>query len=99
VRERLLRTILIFSGDLQHERERPDMERKYMNSDKSQRKEPELTTSWSGISIQSKLAFSGINCNRRLGLSPCAGVATGLLKTPRKQFKKQAKMKQHWYLS
>jgi len=27
----------------QHERERPDMERKYMNSDKVQRKEPELT--------------------------------------------------------
>jgi len=32
--------------------------------------------------IQSKVAFSGINRNRRLGLSlrsPCAGVATGLL--------------------
>jgi len=28
----------------QHERERPDMERKYMNSDKAQRKGPELTT-------------------------------------------------------
>jgi len=28
----------------QHERERPDMERKYMNSDKAQTKEPELTT-------------------------------------------------------
>ena len=43
-RERLLRTILFYSGHLQHERERPDMERKYMNSDKVQRKEPELTT-------------------------------------------------------
>ena len=42
--ERLLRTILFDSGHLQHERERPDMERKYMNSDKAQRKEPELTT-------------------------------------------------------
>jgi len=28
----------------QHERERPDMERKYMNSDKVQRKEAELKT-------------------------------------------------------
>jgi len=38
--------------------------------------------------IQSKLAFD-INRNRRLGLSPspCAGVATGLLKTPRIQLK------------
>jgi len=42
--ERPLRTILFYSGHLQHDRERPDMERKYMNSDKSQRKEPELTT-------------------------------------------------------
>ena len=42
--ERLLRTILFYSGHLQHERERPDMERKYMNSDKAQRKEPELAT-------------------------------------------------------
>jgi len=42
--ERLLRTILFCSGHLQHERERPDMERKYVNSDKVQRKEPELTT-------------------------------------------------------
>jgi len=31
------------SGHLQHEREKPDMERKYMNSDKAQWKEPELT--------------------------------------------------------
>jgi len=29
---------------LQHERERPDMERKYMNSDKVQRNESELTS-------------------------------------------------------
>jgi len=35
---------LFYSGHLQHERERPDMERKYMNSDKAQRKEPELAT-------------------------------------------------------
>jgi len=47
-----------------------------------------------GINIQSKLAFSDINCNRRLGLSPrspCAGVATGLLKTPITQHKKTGK--------
>jgi len=43
-REHLLRTIWFYSGHLQHERERPDMERKYMNSFKAQRKEPELTT-------------------------------------------------------
>jgi len=38
----------------------------------------------------SKLPFSDINRNRRLGLSsrrPCAGVATGLLKTPKTQLK------------
>jgi len=29
---------------LQHERERPDMERKYMNSDNAQWKDPKLTT-------------------------------------------------------
>jgi len=32
------------SGHLQHNRERPDIERKYMNSDRAQRKDPELTT-------------------------------------------------------
>jgi len=42
-RERLLRTILFYSCHLQHERERPDMKRKYMNSDKVQRKEPKST--------------------------------------------------------
>ena len=42
--ERLLQTILFHSSHLQRERERPDMERKYMNSDKVQTKEPELTT-------------------------------------------------------
>jgi len=55
-----------------------------------------------GTNIQSKLAFSDINRNRKLGLSsrsPCAGVAAGLLKTPRTQLKKQEKMTQHWYLS
>jgi len=43
----------------------------------------------------SKLAFSDINRNRRLGLnprSPYAVVATVLLKTPRTQLKIQAKM-------
>jgi len=37
-RERLLRTILFYLGHphRQHERERPDMERKYINSDKVQ---------------------------------------------------------------
>jgi len=42
--EHLLRTILFYSGHLQHGRERPDVECTYMNSDKVQRKEPELTT-------------------------------------------------------
>ena len=42
--ERSLRTIFFDSGHRQHERERPDVERKCMNSDKSQWKEPELTT-------------------------------------------------------
>jgi len=55
-----------------------------------------------GTNIQSKLAFLGINRSRRFGLSPrspCTGVVTGLLKTPRTQLKKQVKMTQHWYLS
>jgi len=42
----------------------------------------------------SKLAFSDANRNQRLGLSPrspCAAVATGLLKTPRTQLKKTEK--------
>jgi len=47
----------------------------------------------------SKHAFSDINRNRKLGRSPYAGVATGLLKTPRTQLEKQAKMTQHSYLS
>jgi len=38
------------------------------------------------------LALSDINRNRKLELSPYAGVATGLLKTPKTQVKKQAKM-------
>jgi len=76
----------------------------------AQRKQPELTTwrSWTGpwlvaqICKASKLAFSYINRNRRLGLNPripCTGISTGLLKTPRTQLQKLAKMTQHWYLS
>jgi len=55
-----------------------------------------------GTNMQSNLVFSDINRNRRLGPSPrnpCAGVATGLLKTPRTTLKNQEKMTQHWYLS
>jgi len=40
----------------------------------------------------SKLAFSNINRNRRLGLSPrcpCSGVAHWVVKTPRTQLTKQ----------
>jgi len=48
-RERLLRTILFYSGHLQQERERADMERKYMNSDKAQWKEPEFATFFSEV--------------------------------------------------
>jgi len=79
------------------------MERKYMSSEKEQRKESELTIWWSGsvgggTNIQSKLAFSDINRNQKLRRSPTslyAGVATGLLKTPRTQLQKQEKMTQH----
>jgi len=49
-----------------------------------------------------KLAFSNINRIRGLGLrprSPCAGVGSGLWKTPKTQLKKQAKKTQYWYLS
>ena len=101
-KERLLRTILFDSGHLQHERERPEMKRKCMNNDKAQRKEPG-TGPWvvAQICKASKLALC-INRNRRLRLSPrspCPGVVCRLLKTPRTQLKKQAKMTQYWYLS
>ena len=46
----------------------------------------------------SKLEFSDTNRNRRFELkpqNPCAGVATGALKTPRTTLKKQAKKTQH----
>ena len=43
-RERVLLTIVFDSGHLQHESERPDMERKYVNSNKAQRTDPKLTT-------------------------------------------------------
>jgi len=78
------------SGHLQHEHKRLDMKRKYVNSYKAQRKEPELTTYfevglWVVAQIYKacKLAFSDINRNRRLGLrsrSPYVGVATRLFK-------------------
>jgi len=45
-----------------------------------------------------KLAFSNIDHKGRLGLCPtssCAAVGTGLLKTPRTQLKKHAKMTQY----
>ena len=42
-RERLLRTIVFYSGHLQHKCERPDMERKYLNSNKAQHIDPKLT--------------------------------------------------------
>ena len=44
-RERLLRTILFYSGHLQHERKRSDMEGKY----KVQRIHPKLTTTTSEV--------------------------------------------------
>jgi len=46
----------------------------------------------------SKLAFSDLNRNRKLGLnpwSPYARVAKGLLKTSRNKLKKQAQMTQN----
>jgi len=56
----MLRTILSASSYLQPERERPNMERKYMNSDKAQWKEPEFMTLISEVSggknIRSKQA-------------------------------------------
>jgi len=70
------------SGHLQNERERLEMERKYIDTDKAHWKDPEFTTVMSevdsGTNIQSKLAFCTIKRNRRLDLSPSAGVATGL---------------------
>ena len=42
--ENLLQKILFYSGHLQRDRERSDMKRKYMNTDKARLKDPELTT-------------------------------------------------------
>jgi len=59
-REPLLRTVFFDSGHLQHERERSDVERKYINSDKAKWKNSSLTTLISevggGTNIQSKQA-------------------------------------------
>jgi len=78
-----LLTTCFDSGHLQHKRERPDMEWKYMNSDKATWKKLELTTLTSKVGgatlIQSKPAFCNVNSYRRSGLSPRrpnAGVAT-----------------------
>ena len=52
--------IFCYSGHLQNERERPDMKRKHMNTNKAQWKEPELTASVNevdgGTNVQSKQA-------------------------------------------
>jgi len=57
------------SGHLQYERTRPHMEQKYMNSDKAQWKEPELTALISkvvcGTNIQSKKAHV-LQCKSQL---------------------------------
>jgi len=60
-RERLLRTIFFYSGHLQHECERSDMERNYVTNNKAQQwNELELTTLVSEVSggtkVQSKQA-------------------------------------------
>jgi len=75
-RERLLRTILFYSGHLQDESERPGMERKYLNSNKAQRIHPKLTIIYSvkcvvpQIYKAIKLAFCNIiSSNQRLWLS------------------------------
>jgi len=84
---------MFYSGHLQHERKRPDMERKYVNSDKARRKEPELITYWSGTMGGGTNIQSMQGRNRRLGLSskiPYVGVATGLLKKKQTQLEKQA---------
>ena len=66
-RERLLRTIVFDSDHLQNECERPDMERKYLNSNKAQLIDPKLTTITSEMcgatniqttNIQSSLHFT-----------------------------------------
>jgi len=58
--ERVLLTIRFDVGHLQHESKRPDTERKYLNSDKAQCRDPKLTTIISevcgGTSIQSNQA-------------------------------------------
>jgi len=64
------------SDHLQNKHEMPDMKRKYMNTDKVQWKEPELTTLVGevvgGTNIQNKQAhvLHYVKRNRRLGLSP-----------------------------
>jgi len=75
------------------------MEQKYMNGPKK-RVRVNKVVKWDRgwwHKYTRKLAFSDINRNRKLGLSPrspCVRVATGLLKTPRTQHKKQANMTQ-----
>jgi len=92
------------SGHLQHERYRPGMERKYMNSDKAQRKEPESTTARSGAvgggtNIQSMqapvLRYKSLSKTRAKPEELVCRSRHVPVKTPRTQLEKQAKITQH----
>jgi len=83
---------------LQHERERPDMERKYMNSDNAQWKDPKLTTlvcsGWRHKYTKQASSRSTIYIvieDSGWAREPVSGVATALLKTPRTQLKNRQK--------
>ena len=83
---------------LQHERERPDMERKYMNSDNAQWKDPKLTTlvcsGWRHKYTKQASSRSAIYIvieDSGWAREPVSGVATALLKTPRTQLKNRQK--------
>jgi len=101
LRKCLLRTILFYSCYLQHNAKgqtwnkniwtvtRPNEKSRINNLVKWDRGERHKHTKQASL-----LAFSAINRNWRLGLrlrSPCAGVATGLLKTTTAQLKNRQK--------
>jgi len=50
--------IFFYSGHLENERERPETERKYMNSDKARCKEPGLPTLISEVGVGTNIQSS-----------------------------------------
>jgi len=104
----ILRTILFYSGHLQHVREWPDVERKYMNSDNWQGPTQRVRVKnlvkwdrgwWHKYTKQARvLRYKSWSRTRDKPEEPVCWSGHWAVKNT-KNTKKQAKMTQHWYLS